>query len=137
MGATPLCGAPTLDGPKSPPMAHIWHPEDALAGRCTVDDVGYARPLAPLEILEAEGIPADLREDARLARRYAARAIQALARLAEGDSRAAVDAAREILARAYGPPITATTATPAEGAPGLPEWLTRYEHLTHTGRQDD
>lgn len=102
-----------------------WTPADALALRCSVAQVGTLKP--------AESrAPSDLREDVAEARLHAPRAFRALVRIMEGDSpRAALEAAREILTRAYGPallpapaPANTTQAIPELPAQVSDEWLT-------------
>lgn len=101
-----------------------WTPEDALALRCEVAAVGTLRPAgAPVSV-------AGEREDVTLARAHAPRAIRALVRIMESDApRAALEAAKELLMRAYGPAYVAPA--PAAPAPALPqpeewpEWLTQ------------
>jgi hypothetical protein len=101
-----------------------WTPADALAFRCSVAEVGTLKPAD----VSRETQPGNLREDVAEARLYAGRAFRALVRVMEGDSpRAALEAAKEILLRAYGPalapaPLPAPGAAP-EGVPPHPEWL--------------
>jgi hypothetical protein len=65
----------------------IWQPSDALEGRCSVADVGTLRPLSA--------------SSARaLARGLVPCALHSLARIAQGEGIAAVQACREILDRA-------------------------------------
>lgn len=105
-----------------------WTPADALAFRCPPEMVGQLRPREPPPVVLGE------RPDQTAARLYADRAMRALARLAEGDGRTALEAARTILDRAYGP---ALAPPPAAGAPALPEpeepwpdWL-KAQRLAH------
>ena len=87
----------------------VWLPEDALAFRCTVEEVGTLRKGAREGHVEPPGdANADestLRGDQALARRLAPLALLHLSRLAAGEGRAAVEACRELLDRAYGPPV--------------------------------
>jgi hypothetical protein len=111
-----------------------WTPADALAFRCSVQAVGTLKPAATDAPL---GNP-ELREDVAEARRYAPRAFRALVRIMEaGDTRAALEAARELLSRAYGPALAPVPTPPAaqpasDPAPPEPEWLTperlAYQH---------
>jgi hypothetical protein len=106
-----------------------WTPADALALRCSVAQVGTLKPAEGSR--NSETLP-DLRDDVREARLHAPRAFRALVRIMEGDSpRAALEAAREILTRAYGPallpapaPATTTQAIPDVPAQVSDEWLT-------------
>jgi hypothetical protein len=105
----------------------IWTLEDALQGRCSVPEVGCVR----LEAQEATPAPPGARQDRVLALAYAPRALRALARVMEAsDGRAAVEAAKELLARAYGPPQAQEPgAVPRETLPEPQEvqaWLTRF-----------
>lgn len=104
-----------------------WTPADALAFRCTVAEVGTLKP--PIAQLGNTG----LRDDVAEARRYAPRALRALARIMEeSNGRAAVEAARELLSRAYGP--VARPEPPAPALPqleeGWPDWL-KAQRLQH------
>ena len=94
-----------------------WTPADALAFRCSVEQVGTLKP-APVS-----GAPGQDLSD--LARAYAPRALRALARIAESsDSRAGVDAARLLLELAY-PPAPAAPSAPAPlDEPPAPDYLT-------------
>lgn len=103
-----------------------WTPADALAFRCSVGQVGTLKPAAPSTPCDAGS--ADLREDVAEARRYAPRALRALVRIMEaGESRAALEAARELLTRAYGPPLAQAPERPPlpgpQEAEPSPEWL--------------
>lgn len=100
----------------------VWLPEDALAFRCPVESVGCLRDPATL-LGPPEGLPEGLRPDQAAAQRMAPFALLHLARLATGDGRSAVDACKELLLRAYGPP--AAGAAPGQ-APNtaFPDWLT-------------
>jgi hypothetical protein len=112
-----------------------WTPQDALAFRCTVAQVGTLKPLQ-----DAQGIGADgLRTDVALARSYAPRALRALVRVMETEGGyAAVQAAREILLRAYGPPQTGLSAP---GALPVPDWIGNerlaYRNAPNGPRIDD
>ncbi len=110
-----------------------WTPADALAFRCSVAEVGTLRPECAALPLDAAPMDAALRPDVADARRYAPRAMRALVRIMESDApAAALGAAREILARAYGPaaapaappaaPAAPADAAPADAAPAL-DWL--------------
>jgi hypothetical protein len=109
----------------------FWTPADALAFRCSVSEVGtlkaadVSRETQPGNYAHAAD---GLRDDVREARLYAGRAFRALVRVMEGDApRPALEAAKEILRRAYGEPVQpAPAALPAaEAAPEAahPEWL--------------
>lgn len=108
----------------------FWTSDDAIAGRCSVAAVGFPRPVEVLDVLPL--LPGT-REDAALAQRYAPRAMAALARLMEGEGRAAVEAAREVLARAYGPPVAPVSNLPPAnpGALPAPEWLEPNRRLNY------
>jgi len=93
----------------------LWLPEDALARRCRVEDVGTLR--AALPGIDA---PPGTRVDQAGAQQLAPLALLHLARLAAGDGRAAVEACRELLARAYGPPAA---SAPPDGGGEWPEWM--------------
>jgi len=102
--------------------ALVWLPEDALALRCSVEEVGTLRP--DVDVLERLG-PG--REDQQLARRYAPLAVAHLARLAAGEGRSAVAACLALLERAYGPPAAAegeNAHASAGNSPAMPSWLT-------------
>lgn len=107
-----------------------WTPEDALAFRCTIAQVGTLKPAV------SDSSPDSPRADVDLARAYAPRAMRALARIMEnGDNRAAVEAAREILLRAYGPALPQVPApapvAPVDTPPPTPDhppWLTAQRH---------
>ncbi len=94
-----------------------WTPADALAFRCSVEQVGTLKPA------QVSGEPGQALSD--LARAYAPRALRALARIAESsDSRAGVDAARLLLELAYPPaPQAAPLPEPQEPEPA-PDYLT-------------
>ena len=108
-----------------------WTPEDALALRCSVEQVGCLRAL-PLREKKVTSDP-DLRADVDAARRIAPWALLHLARLATGEGRAAVEACRLILDRAYGPPAPAAMGVQA---PALPDFIDKAQRLTY-GRADD
>jgi hypothetical protein len=94
-----------------------WTPADALAFRCSVEQVGTLKP--------AEVLPSGESGISDLARAYAPRALRALARVAEeGSGRPAVEAARLLLALAYPAPLPSPAASPA-ASPDLPApaWL--------------
>ncbi len=101
-----------------------WTPADALAFRCGVADVGTLKPAdVSRETQPGNAARADVAE----ALLYAPRAFRALVRIMEsGESRAALEAAREILQRAYGPAL-APLPSPAQPAAlpeaAHPEWL--------------
>jgi len=102
-------------GSENPAMDTLdyWTPADALALRCPVAAVGTLRPAAP----RGES-PAGIREDVDLARAHAPRALRALVRIMEaGESRASLEAAKELLLRAYGPALDQTPPAPAPVAP--------------------
>lgn len=117
----------------------FWTPADALAFRCPPEAVGQLRPqttVAP--VVSGE------RPDVTEARLYAARAMRALARLAEGEGRTALEAARTILDRAYGPalaPLPPAAQQPSDPAPQPEEWpqwleaqrLANAYRLDHSG----
>ena len=84
-----------------------WTPQDALSFRCSPEEVGTLRPAAPLPVIAGE------RPDITSARLYADRAMRALARLAEGEGKVALEAARTILDRAYGPALPQVPERPA------------------------
>lgn len=85
----------------------VWTPSDALALRCPVELVGTLR-----HDLDSPGPESDLAKQ-----RLAAFALAQLARLAQGEGRAAVDAARLLLERC---------APAIGGAPqDWPDWMTR------------
>lgn len=115
-----------------------WTPADALAFRCSVEQVGT---LKPREVAQP-GNPG-LRDDVAEARLYAPRALRALARvMEEGTGRAAVEAAREVLARAYGAPLQPLPPAPPPALPQSeewPEWLTaqRLAHAYTPRLRDD
>jgi len=92
----------------------IWLPDDALAGRCSVDEVGTLR-----EGNESLLSPDGSLSPAALARRLAPIALMHLARLAQGEGRPAVEACRELLLWAYVSPsaIQGSTSTPAVPPP--------------------
>jgi hypothetical protein len=87
-----------------------WTPADALAFRCPPDKVGQLRPAPDAVALAGE------RPDQTAARLYADRAMRNLARLSEGEGKVALEAARTILERAYGPALG-----PAPQAVNTPE----------------
>lgn len=111
-----------------------WMPADALAFRCSVEQVGTLKPS------DAQPVNPDsnLRPDVAEARLHAPRAMRALVRIMEsGETRAALEAAREILSRAYGAalqPLPPPPPPPDPGAPPPPEpeWLSperlKYQH---------
>jgi hypothetical protein len=74
----------------------IWLPDDALAGRCSVEEVGTLR-----EGNESLTLADGSLSPAALARRLAPIALMHLARLAQGEGRPAVEACRELLTWAY------------------------------------
>jgi len=111
--------------------ALIWLPEDALALRCSVEEVGTLRPGA--EVLERLQTG---REDQQLARRYAPLAMAHLARLAAADGRSAVSACIAILDRAYGPSMAYQRDPERSSAPAMPDWLTEQRlRDTYAGMQ--
>ena len=111
----------------------IWTIEDALARRCSVDMVGCVRP--EIELSAVTPLPGE-RPDVAAAKRLAPYALMQLARLASGDGRAAVEACKELLHRAYGAPAAAQL--PVEGQT-WPEWMTaqRLAYAVGMGRTDD
>ena len=121
----------------------FWTPADALAFRCSVSEVGT---LKAADVSRETQLGNDgLRDDVREARLYAPRALRALARIMEEDSpRAAVEAAKEILRRAYGDPVQPapaplpSPAKPATLAPELahPDWLDRQRLAYRAGEYD-
>jgi len=92
-----------------------WTPADALAFRCSVEQVGTLKPAPELPSGES-GIH-------DLARAYAPRALRALARIAEeADTRAAVEAARTLLQLAYPSAFQPPSAPPPKsGTPDVPD----------------
>jgi hypothetical protein len=103
----------------------IWTPADALAFRCTLEEVGSLRASDAAPVLAG-------RADADLARGYAPRALRALARIMEAsDGRAAVDAAREILSRAYGPALASASAPTSAGTMPLDPWIDPNSRLNY------
>ena len=90
----------------------VWLPEDAYAGRCSVAEVGHARPLQPL------GAPQDVQA---MARALAPHVLASLALLARSGGYGAVEAAKLVLTYAYGPPgvprETPQSEAPAEAPP--------------------
>ena len=120
-----MCGA--LVGRRIAQMEtlDIWTPADALAFRCSLEEVGSLRAPDPVPVLAG-------RADADLARTYAPRALRALARIMEGsDGRAGVEAAREILSRAYGPALTSANAPTSAGAVPLDPWIDPEARLAY------
>ena len=111
----------------------IWTIEDALARRCSVDMVGCVRP--EVELSAVTPLPGE-RADVAAAKRLAPYALMQLARLASGDGRAAVEACKELLHRAYGPPAAAQLP---DGAEPWPEWMTarRLAYAESAGHTDD
>jgi|KBSMisStandDraft_5_1062788.scaffolds.fasta_scaffold00198_36 hypothetical protein len=99
--------------------ALVWLPEDALALRCSVEEVGTLRP--DVDVLERLQTG---REDQQLARRYAPLAVAHLARLAAGEGRSAVSACLAILDRAYGPSAAFEPPPERPASPAMPPWLT-------------
>jgi hypothetical protein len=116
----------------------VWLPADALAFRCTVDEVGTLRKhpsVAPPEGAgDAQSQSQGVRLDVEAARRLAPHALLHLARLATGEGRSAVDACKELLLRAYGPaqasPSDETTSTP------LDPWLARSRLSYHADNDE-
>lgn len=107
-----------------------WSPADCLASRCSVAEVGTLRPQEPQR---APQMALGGREDVRLAREHVPRAIRALVRVMEGDNpRAALDAAKELLSRAYGPALPQTGETALPGM-AQPDWLTSQRHAYKAG----
>lgn len=103
-----------------------WTPADALAFRCSVEEVGTLRPREPLPVIAGE------RPDVTEARLYAVRAMRALARLAEGEGRTALEAAKAILDRAYGPALLPAPPPPEAPLPQpeepWPPYITQQRH---------
>jgi hypothetical protein len=120
----------------------FWAPADALAFRCSVAEVGTLKPAN----VSRETQPGNdgLRADVAEALLHAPRAFRALVRIMEGDSpRAALEAAKEILRRAYGDPVQPvpaplSPAQPAQGAPELahPDWLDRQRLAYRAGEYE-
>lgn len=113
-------------------------PEDALAFRCSVAQVGT---LKPADVSRETQPGNDVRPDVTEARLHVPRAFRALVRIMEGDNqRAALEAAREILTRAYGPPMQpALPAAPARTMPDAqphPDWLDRQRLAYRAGEYD-
>jgi hypothetical protein len=104
-------------------------PRDALNGECSVAQVGTLKPLRTF----TEG---GARWDVAEARSYAPRAMRALLRIAEaGEGRAAVEAAREILTRAFGPASFVPTPD-VQTSLSTPDWLTGNRLTYRSDRQD-
>jgi len=103
----------------APHVGPVWSLEDALAGRCDVALVGTPR----LELVDA--LPLD--DVQAMARQLAPEALRALLRLAQAGGRGATEAARLLLAYAYGPPPATSTVpaqTPVSGETTLvPSWV--------------
>jgi hypothetical protein len=122
----------------------FWTPADALAFRCSVSEVGTLKAADVSRETQAGNAAraADgLRDDVREARLYAGRAFRALVRVMEGDApRPALEAAKEILRRAYGEPVQpAPAALPAaQAAPELahPDWLDRQRLAYRAGEYE-
>jgi hypothetical protein len=125
----------------------FWTPADALAFRCSVSEVGTLKAADVSRETQAGNAAraADgLRDDVREARLYAGRAFRALVRVMEGDApRPALEAAKEILRRAYGDPLQPApapvpVAQPAQAAPGLahPDWLDRQRLAYRAGEYE-
>ena len=119
----------------------FWTPADALAFRCGVAEVGTLK--AANVSRETQPGNDGLRDDVREARLYAPRALRALARIMEEDSpRAAVEAAKEILRRAYGDPVQPapaplpSPAQPATLADTHPDWLAAQRLAYRAGEYD-
>jgi hypothetical protein len=112
-----------MPNPYSHPL--VWMPDDALARRCSVEQVGTLRVVD----LDNSEVTSDLRPDQAMAQRLAGFALMHLARLASGEGRAAVQAACEILSRAYGP-AQAPLGVPAQ-APAMPEWVDMHKRLAY------
>lgn len=113
-----------------------WTPADALAFRCSVEQVGTLRPIA-----HPVNPDSSVRADQAEARLHAPRAMRALVRIMEsGETRAALEAAKEVLARAYGAPLE--PPPPAPPAPTLPQpeewpdWL-KAQRLQHAYTPND
>lgn len=128
----------------TPPMDTLdyWTPADALAFRCSVEQVGTLRPLSTEPVAQVS----TLRPDVAEARLYAQRAMRALARIMEsGESRASLEAAREILLRAYGPalqPEPPPSAPPPTDQPDprvlpAPDWLDMNSRLGYGAQLDN
>ena len=116
----------------------FWTPDDALAFRCSVAEVGTLKSADAAAEHAADGLRADVRE----ARLYAPRAMRALVRIMEGERAApALQAACEILRRAYGDPEQpAPLPKPAAPAPHPyephPDWLDRQRLAYRAGEYD-
>lgn len=103
-------------------LARVFTLDDALAKRCELSQVGHLREANESEVLDALD-PSDIRT---LALRYAPRAVANLARLAEGEGRSALEAARLLLSYAYGPPaLPAPPAAPTPDELPFPAWAQR------------
>lgn len=81
----------------------IWYPEDALAGLCTVAEIGHARPVAGLQG------PQDVQA---MARHLAPHVLASMALLARSGGHGAVEAARLVLLYGYGPPGSSSAVQP-------------------------
>ena len=107
-----------------------WQPQDALEFRCPPEAVGTLRPG------DAVPVPQGASDLQRMALAYAPRAMRALARLAEGEGRAAVLAAQAILAYAYPAPAPGAAPSPAPGALAPPPWLEEGKRLSYAAGPD-
>jgi len=126
----------------APDTLDYFTPDDALAFRCSVSQVGTLKPAdVSRETQPGNDARPDMRDDVREALLYAPRAFRALVRIMEaGESRAALEAAKEILSRAYGPPMQpALPAAPARTMPDAqphPDWLDRQRLAYRAGEYD-
>ena len=111
-----------------------WQPADALAFRCTPEEVGHLKPGPGAAVPVPQGA-SDLQ---RMALAYAPRAMRALARIAEGEGRAAVLAAQAILAYAYPAPAPGMPSPPKDvGALAPPPWLEEDKRLSYAAGVND
>lgn len=107
-------------------LSLIWLPEDALAGRCDVAEVGHQRPL------EAAAGPQDVRA---MAQALGPHVLASLALLARSGGYGAVEAARLLLAYAYGPPGQPAEPAPAQPAEGWRPAAGRLSYADEPTRQ--